>query len=519
MTRILALIAVAAAACSPQDAAQADATAIADIVQMETLDDVELDGTDSLPDAIADAADTVVAEVSDAAVDAAVDADVPYWIAHDIDISGLGTVNPPGASSAGCDPYITVQPNAPDTPPACASACPAPYPCTCGTCPWIQTPPMNVQRYGAKAVWTGDEVLVFGGWSSTLIGGVPNWEFTAERWKPSGTKGFEMIALPAAVTSAMSGAWVDVVWTGSEAIVFMKDTQFTFDPKTSKLTVLPLSPVTVGLGIGARVFWVQDTLFVWGYDRATSKPEKPVPHIATWRKDTGWQDVPPPAAIMKAGAAGAPQCATILDNMVYALDCGAPAAASGVDVTKPLLIRYSLVSKSWEALPQTMASGTHCNPQENILFAAFPDGIAFIPRIDGGPNAAKYPAVGAIWWKATSKWTAMVQPPIIGPLAVDMNAVLWTGDRFVIAGPYFFDPGLASILAFGLYKEWPGWPTTFDPYANQFGYMTSVGFPKHSRDAMAWAWTGSELIALGGTNGIDFETIHKDGVRHHLGQP
>ena len=507
-----AVVAWQMAACSPQASAPG-ADGAADVTLAETVVlDAEVDGTDSLPDVIADVPD--VADTS-ATADSADAPDIPYWIAHDIDIAGLGVVNSKGSNN--CDPYIIVQPNDPPTPPTCTTACPAPFPCTCGTCPWIQTPPMNVPRMGAKAIWTGDEVLVFGGADQTGIGGVPPpTVFTAERWKPGGSKGFEMIDLPFTVTAVAGFApGMDAVWTGTEVIGFLRDHQFRFDPKTSTVTELPLAPVHGGAGPAPRMFWANDTLLVWGIDRATY-PSMPAGRIVSWTAQDGWQDIAYPAQTVN----GPPQCAAVLDDALYVFDPYVVPDGMGIDPSKPVMLRYDLKAKVWTALPQTMVPGIGCKGEGVLLFAAFPDGIAFIPPIGGGTDAVKHPPVGEIWWKATGKWTAMAPPPLVGPGAGTPVTEIWTGSHFLIAGAYYVDPGIAAVLPnLAGNPEWPGWPATFDPYANEFGYMTSIGFPKHAQLEMAWAWTGSEIFAFGGSGGTNFQVLYNDGVRLSFPQP
>ena len=537
------------AACSPQASAPgADGTgnvdaaadvAVTDLVQAETILDTELDGTDSLPDIIGDAPDVADAvatalDGSDAVLEAVPDVaadcpaipqdvtttgDVPYWIANDIDLSNLGVITTCGACS---DVYLQVKPNDLPIGPTCTTACPAPYPCTCGTCPWIETPLMNVPRAKATAIWTGEEVLVFGGATVADAPGTVT-TFSAERWNPSKADGFQMLSLPFTVTvDANYGSTVKAFWTGTEALVFMNpdqstydpmaDHQFTFDPKTNKVQELPLSPVTYPLYV-----WTGEKLFGSGFDRALSKPSKWVFKLVSWSAGDGWQNISFPSQFLLPGASVGSSCATALDGAVFIFDAqGDRNPAAGLDPSKPLMLRYSPDSNSWEALPQTMLPGLTCeHPGEgNVLFHAFPDGIAFIPAVD----TKGQPPVGEIWWKATGTWTAMKTPPLrdagYGP------AALWTGKEFLLSGPDYDDPTTTGKLlpdASGM--DGPTWPARYDPYADKFGFTTSVGYPKHYRAYAARVYTGTEFCAIGGMNGEFATTIHADGVRLLLPNP
>ncbi len=498
---------LALAACSPQAVTASDGDVAVDAVVAETLVDAEVDGTDSLPDTVADVPDAVdTADSSDTA-------DVPYWIAHDIDIAGLGVITSSGFCS---DVYLQVKPGDPPEGPTCASACPAPYPCTCGTCPWVETPLMNVPRYGAAAIWTGEEVLVFGGTTSTG-NGAPPYIFTAERWNPSSDKGFEMIDLPFTSTSS----WAKAFWTGTEAVVIQDDLEFRFDPKTNLVTEMPLAPV-YRTPHGAIV-WTGEMLVWWGGDRATMNGPVHAAHLAGWRPTTGWQDLPFPSTYLQSSYGEEPYCMTALDSQIYVFDPRGPRnPASGLDPAKPVMLRYDPATTAWTALPQTMVSDIHCTAvydAQPIMFQAFPDGIALIPAIGPYADSPDLPAVGEIWWKVSGQWTATKPPPLTGPFS-NTPAPAWTGSQFAIAGVLFEDPvTTGKLLPDASGVDGPTWPVRYDPYTDEFSYLTSVGYPKHYRLSSARVFTGKELLVLGGSNGITETTMHRDGVRLWLAEP
>ena len=162
------------------------------------------------------------------------------------------------------------------------------------------------------------------------------------------------------------------------------------------------------------------------------------------------------------------------------------------------MVRYDLAAKQWFALPQTMPPGARCNEHVPILFQSFPGGIAFIPLINPGyvPPA---PAVGEIWWKATGKWTAMAPPPLIGPVIGRSHAV-WMGKEFLITDVHYVDPvfdGNPSIASW----DRATWPLRYEPFKDEFRYMTSVGYPKYDRLASSYVHAGDAIIMLGGIGG------------------
>lgn len=439
------------------------------------------------------------------------DAMIACWLAAENSLSSLGVI--PDTCPCG-NVYLKVKPFDPPQGPPAACGCPAPYPSTCGTCPWIETPPMHWAREDAEALWTGEEVLIMGGrLESGLPGDKFDLPFTMERWNPSKDQGFQMVDLPFTITQvAGSPPWVRAVWSGEEAIVIMENQQFRFNPKTNVVTVMPEPPVKIAPSAdGGHVYWVGDQLILWGVDRATFKPNGPnTGRIVSWTIKNGWQDVPPPSDFVTYFAG--PKCQTVLDGALYALEPGLLKPSTGGDVNKPFMLRYTLQSKVWELMPQTMLPDLHCDNgnNENVLFGAFPGGIAFIPPI----GDKLFPPVGEIWTKATGKWAAMKTPPIKVGIATD-NRPKWTGSEFIVPNVGFVDPVTDGKLPKnGPVHDPATWPLRYNPATDTFGYFTSVGFPKFGRFRPSWVYAGTELMALGGTNGIGLAiTYHKDGVR------
>ena len=472
-----------------------------DAAVAETVLDAEVDGTDPDLDVVTDVVDAMDTPDADSDSDADVspDVDVPYWIAHDIDIAGLGVVTDGGYCG---DIYLKVQPGDPPQGPGCASACPAPYPCTCGTCPWIQTPPMLQARFGAQALWTGEEVLVFGGGDGL---GSP---FTAERWNPSKNDGFQPITLPFVEpgTPGTTGPWFRAFWTGTEAVVIMDKRQFTFDPTSGVVKLVPLPPI-VRTPVGAIV-WTGESLYWWGGDSGPND----LPHIAAWRHETGWVDMPFPSDYLLPSPIE-PPCITTLDGDIYVFDPKSPRnPAAGFDPEKAIMLRFSAAATTWTALAQTSGSDLHCNKYADqlVLFKAFPDGIALIPEKAVSPTSR-----GAIWWRSTQDWSPIGDVPFESAYN-QMGGTIWANGSFVLIPGWYTDPVTAGMMFDTLPTPVPiaaDWPLTFDPYSGVFGYLTSVGFPKHDQASMAWTWTGKELFAFGGINGIGANDYHTDGVR------
>ena len=518
---ILAFLAVGAA-CSPQAVAPMDGGEIDAASDVGELVD-ESDGgvTDAVVDAPSDAIEDVAItdampdspKVDAADADASPDVDVPYWIAHDIDIAGLGVLTATGECS---DPMMLVNPGDPPKGPACGSQCPPPYPCTCGVCPWIQTPKLVKPREGAAAIWTGKEVLVFGGANSGCCGGAftteKKWPFTAERWDPFGKKGFELIPLPADLTASalpwQVEPWVRAFWTGKLAVVLC-DKPFTFNPETN--AVVFLDPSGISNGEAVRV---ADQIFWWGVDSGTisidDTKESPVLKLLDL-KTMKWSDVAFPSNFL-----GQKQqwfhpfayCITSSGSKIYVLD--APWEFKKGTLPQPSagsILGYDLVEAKWTLLTQPPASAPRCDGKAAHgldsglhFFAAFPDGISIygITKCIYHPETALFDCSnsGATYWSAKKSWSGIATGPAIGVLH-GRNETILAGNRIVVPSAYYTDPVFPDAVTEGL----PFAPLAYNPYSNAWEYLTNMGSFRYQRAMEAVVYTGSELLILGGQNG------------------
>jgi hypothetical protein len=176
------------------------------------------------------------------------------------------------------------------------------------------------------------------------------------------------------------------------------------------------------------------------------------------------------------------------------------------------MFRLDMTTEKWEVLPQNAVPGIECSFTQRTVFAPFGDGIMMIPNKYAGVQA------GQVWWKATSQWSAMAPLPFwLFPHHVTAEPI-WTGKRFLIADLVYEDPKVGTADGGGISWAPASWPMTYDPYANSFGYTTSIGFAKHARHTMAWTASAAEVFAFGGANGVAVETLHKEGYRIPLPQ-
>ena len=451
---------------------------------------------DTLPDASTDASPPC--DATSVALDFP-DGYTPYWLSHDVDISNVGVLTTCGECS---DPLMLVKPGDPPKGPTCTGTCPAPYACTCGACPWLQVPKMVLPREGAAGVWTGKEVLVFGGANSPCCGGTlpsnpAGWDFTAERWDPSGSKGFELIPLPFQLKVhgffQLPSVWTRAFWTGKLAVV-LGPKPFTFDPSTGDAVLLP----DPGIAAGEAVL-VGENLFWWGVEESTVDlaPQYQVPKIAMLStKALKWTPVPlPPGLKTKLPHPwfAYPFCLPTIGDDVFIVDLPfAPSPATA----KPHMLKFSTTQGAWtveaeipKPFPNRFGDMTLCG--------AFPDGIAVAGQTNcvSKSDFVVCDTVGSIWSKTTGSWTSMKDPQgygVVGP-----GQTLWSGSKFLIFESGYANPIVPESLKLG----GPFQPLQYDPYIDQWSYSSAIGTFKYNRNQETIIYTGSELLILGGLGG------------------
>ena len=497
-------------ACSPRAVAPTEGGVFDATSDIGELVD-ESDG--GVTDATVDAASDAIGDSASTDADTTPDVEVPYWIAHDIDIAGLGVLD----DSAECgDPLMLVNPGDPPKGPACGSQCPPPYPCTCGVCPWIQTPEMVYPRYGHAAVWTGKEVLVFGGALSPANAFNKQWPFTAERWDPYGNKGFQEIKLPFNPTLTVGDdIWTRVFWTGKVAIV-LAPTPFVFDPETSKATLLDDPDIMSGeaLLIGKTLFWwgMDSKTYHTGLGQAGYKARIATLDIESLK----WSEVDLPADLDTGTLAFVPYpyCVAELGGDVYVLDPPfLPKSGTGIDRYRTMLYRYQIAKAKWTMVSQGPEGAPRCSyfkwPELGIggndaasgsifFFARTVDGLVYGGQertLTFSTDQISASASTSYHWSIDSNaWT----PIDIGPSSPPSRGrAISTGNRIIVVNAAYPAP----IIPPPLIEGFPFAPTIYYPDADSWGYVTEIGAWKYARSREAIVYTGKELLLLGGANG------------------
>lgn len=340
-------------------------------------------------------------------------------------------------------------------------------------------------RIKHKALWTGTQMLIFGGQSytsnlptSVTTGGV--YTKSDNTWKPMATSPFPV---PQFGHSA--------IWTGSRMIVFggsnfdifgpqYKASPALYDPATN--TWMPASTVGApSARSGHSAVWTGSRMLIWGGTNSSSFQDGYIydPSTNAW---TGMNMVGAPAA-----RSGHVAIWTGQKMIVYGGGNATTAFNDGGI--------YDLASNTWTAMSTVGAPSARTEPvavwtgTKMVVFGG----------CDGAPKND-----GAIFDPATNTWSAMdtVNAPNGG---CDLSAA-WTGVKMVVLGSVSSATDAGSVSG-GVY----------DPVANSWSLMNKVGAPTFRigpslvfADNGLIAFGGSRTVSIGG--GTVLQTLFDGGI-------
>ena len=341
-----------------------------------------------------------------------------------------------------------------------------------GTCAdiWAATSTVNapVARHAHTAVWTGSEMIVWGGEAvSGYLNSGSRYNPTTDSWTAISTSG-----VPAARSQHTA------VWTGSEMIVWggvsngptYVNTGGRYNPSTNSWTALSTTNAPAGRFRHTAV-WTGTQMIIWGgsnpsalfntggrYNPATnswmmtSTTNAPTPrtdHTAVW---TGTK------MIVWGG----------IDGAIY--DTGA---------------RYDPSTDSWTATNITNA------PAARWLHTAVWTGSEMV--VWGGRDSNfLYPNTGGRYNPTTDSWTATNTNN--APTGRESPTAVWTGGEMIVWG------GGANV-------SWFNTGGRYDPGTDSWSSTSTTNAPS-ARIFHTSVWTGSEMIVWGGflPGSTDFNT-------------
>ena len=277
---------------------------------------------------------------------------------------------------------------------------------------WYSLPPTEqVGRFNHSTVWTGQEMIVWGGkgdLSSEVIGDGWIYDYKHEDWLVVTAEG-----APAA-RAGHSAVWTGkqmIIWGGEGVDGFLGDGAM-YDPKADKWTPLPTLDAPSARGYHS-VVWTGKKMIVWGgldNDGALDSGAVFDPKAGTWTEM-------------------AP------NELIYAR-----VSHTAVWTGKQMIVWggrgddeeffgdgaiYDLNKDTWLPLAADKAA-----PSQRELHTATWTGKEMI--VFGGQNADGMLDDGAIYSPKTGRWTKLRMKVSPGPRA--MHTAVWSGDSLVIFG-------------------------------------------------------------------------------------
>ncbi|WP_374568037.1 Ig-like domain-containing protein [Ideonella sp.] len=303
-------------------------------------------------------------------------------------------------------------------------------------------------RHAHAAVWTGSEMLVFGG-DGTSTGG--RYDPVTDTWRATATTG-----------APIGQQWAASVWTGKEFIVWggilgsPVDTGGRYNPKTDRWQALPPAP------LAARAYmpgvWTGSEMVIWsGYDVTRGELFRDGARFNP--KTNSWAPM---------ATAGAPQ-ATYWNTLVWT---GQQVVAWGGVMGDGGNGRYNPATDSWSTVSTTGAPPWRY--QHNAVWT----GSEML--VHGG-----WPSKGAggRYNPATNTWALM--STLNGPTTGQASTMVWTGSEALLWG------GLDEDFAFH------GDGARYSPTNDQWRPMSTMNVPA-ARAMHSAEWTGAEMVLWGG---------------------
>ena len=328
---------------------------------------------------------------------------------------------------------------------------------------WAQgasgTPP-DARRYHT-AVWTGSEMIVWGGNDGTDVNTGGRYNPVANSW-----------AVLPTIGAPGRRSYHTAVWTGSEMIVwggyrtpsiYLKDGG-RYSPAGNSWAAVATNNAPDARRYHTAV-WTGSEMIVWGGwgDLGVLNNGGRYSPVAN-----SWTAVP------TTGASSARYQHTAVWTGSEMIVWGGYYYYSGSGYYFNDGGRYNPTANSWAALP------TNGAPAARAYHTLVWTGSEMI--VWGGYNGSSYFSDGGRYDPAANSWTAV--PTNGAPTARDDHTAVWTGTEMIVWG------GISNTTYYGDGGR-------YDPAANSWTAVPTTGAPS-TRSLHTAVWTGSEMIVWGG---------------------
>jgi len=327
---------------------------------------------------------------------------------------------------------------------------------------WTPTSLTNAPsaRQGHTMVWTGSEMIVWGGAPITNTGG--RYDPATDSWTATST------------TNAPSARRYHVaVWTGSLMIVWggydYVNTGGRYDPATDTWAATSLTNAPQGRQYHTAV-WTGSEMIVWGgrsSSAALNTGGQYNPSDDTWTATSTGTNVPQARWWPRSVWTGTEMIAWGGWNGSSVVNTGG---------------RYDPLADSW--VPVTVTNAPSARQQASMVWT----GSKMLVWGGDGAGGGGLPLnTGGRYDPLADSWTVITTTN--APSARIEPVIVWTGTRIIV---------------------WGGSPATntggkYDPVADSWGATGLTNAPSARRD-MAGVWTGDKMIVWGGNGGTYLNT-------------
>ena len=337
---------------------------------------------------------------------------------------------------------------------------------------WTPTSITNAPdaRAGQTAVWTGAEMIIWGGGAGTPFAGFN----TGGRYNPDTDSWTSTTTVNAPDIRFDETA----VWTGTEMIIWggvccvcggpciFRDTGGRYNPSTDTWVATTTAGAPTGRSTHTAV-WTGTEMIVWGGNESFAVT------------NTGGRYNPTTDSWIATSTTGSPS-ARVEHTSVWT---GSEMIVwSGNDFFNFTVTggRYNPLTDSWTATSTTNA------PEGRDSHAAVWSGTEMI--VWGGGAFAEVFNTGARYNPFSDTWTAT--STINAPDGRRAPAVVWTGREMIVWGGYFSD---------GRRNRYFNTGGRYDPIIDSWLHTTTIDAPD-KRTGHTAVWTGSEMIVWGGSS-------------------
>jgi N-acetylneuraminic acid mutarotase len=319
-------------------------------------------------------------------------------------------------------------------------------------------------RRSHTVVWTGSEMIVWGGYDSAAndqlnTGG--RYDPSSDSWRPVSDDG-----------APARRYFHTAVWSGSEMIVWGGvsagaglNTGGRYNPASDSWQPTAITAMTPSGVFGHTAVWTGSRMIVWGgslYATNVSAGGRYDPSTDSWLPTSLDANVPAPRLAHTAVWTGT-------EMIVWGGEDQAPLDSGA---------RYNPAANAWTTIPIRQDT-----PSARSGHTAIWTGAEMI--VWGGDDGAPLNS-GGRYAPSNNSWVATSIPVSGAPAARSGNSAVWTGTEMIVWGGYVFD---GSLLRSG---------GRYAPATGSWLPTPAGGQAPSARDYHTAVWTGTEMIVWGG---------------------